>query len=153
MPWIGRLAGPCWVHKKRAAGYKPTPATTASADMPPIHLTRVVLSVRDIPTVAAFYQQHFGLQPLHGAQPEPGWLELAPPGGGCAVALHQAAVSQKRGSEIKLVFGVADVPAFKAERAAAGLQFGPVLAGPGFQFANAKDPAGNAISVSSRGMA
>ena len=38
---------------------------------------------------------------------------------GCAIALHQAVASQKRGSEIKLVFGVADVRAFKAERAAA----------------------------------
>lgn len=126
----------------------PSPAPTAA---PSLALTRVVLYVRDIPTVAAFYQQHFGLQPLPGA--DAGWLELAPPGGGCAVALHQAAKSQKRGSEIKLVFGVADVPAFKAERAAAGLAFGPVHQAPGFQFANAVDPAGNAISVSSRGMA
>ena len=118
--------------------------------MPSIALSRVVLYVRDIPAVAAFYQRHFGLQPLGDG--EPGWLELAPPGGGCAVALHQAAASQKRGSEIKLVFGVADVPAFKAACAAAGLQFGPVHSAPGFQFANAKDPAGNAISISSRGM-
>jgi predicted enzyme related to lactoylglutathione lyase len=119
--------------------------------MPSIALSRVVLYVRDIPAVAAFYQQHFGLQPA--APAEPGWLELAPPDGGCAIALHQAAVSQKRGSEIKLVFGVADVHAFKATCAAAGLQFGPVHEAPGHCFANAKDPAGNAISISSRGMA
>ncbi len=118
--------------------------------MPPTTLSRVVLYVRDIPAVAAFYQRHFGLQPLSSA--EPGWLELAPPGGGCAIALHQAAVSQKRGAEIKLVFGVANVRAFKAASAAAGLQFGPVHEAPGHAFANAKDPAGNAISISSRGM-
>ena len=75
--------------------------------MPSLALSRVVLYVRDIPTVAAFYQQHFGLQPLGDG--EPGWLELVPPGGGCAIALHC--------------------------------------------FSNAKDPAGNAISISSRGMA
>lgn len=119
--------------------------------MPSLALSRVVLYVRDIPAVAAFYQQHFGLQPVGDG--EPGWLELAPPGGGCAIALHQAAASQKRGSEIKLVFGVADVRAFKAERAAAGLAFGPVHEAPGHCFANAKDPAGNAIAISSRGMA
>ncbi len=119
--------------------------------MPSLALSRVVLYVRDIPTVAAFYQQHFGLQPLGDG--EPGWLELVPPGGGCGIALHQAAASQKRGSEIKLVFGVADVRAFKAERAAAGLPFGPVHEAAGHCFSNAKDPAGNAISISSRGMA
>ena len=118
--------------------------------MPSIALSRVVLYVRDIPAVAAFYQQHFGLQPVGPA--EPGWLELAPPGGGCAIALHQAAAAQKRGSEIKLVFGVADVHAFKAERAAAGLMFGPVHQASGHCFANARDPAGNALSISSRGM-
>jgi predicted enzyme related to lactoylglutathione lyase len=127
------------------------PASAPALAVPGVALSRIVLYVRDIPAVAAFYQQHFGLQPLPGH--EPGWLELAPPGGGCHIALHQAAVSQKRGSEIKLVFGVADVRAFKAARAAAGLQFGPVHEAPGHAFANAKDPAGNAISISSRGMA
>ena len=39
------------------------------------------------------------------------------------------------------------------DRAAAGLAFGPVHEAPGHCFANAKDPAGNAISISSRGMA
>jgi predicted enzyme related to lactoylglutathione lyase len=126
------------------------PTTSTLPGLPPAALSRVVLYVRDIPAVASFYQRFFGLQPL--GSPEPGWLELGPPGGGCAIALHQAAVSQKRGSEIKLVFGVADVHAFKAASAAAGLQFGPVHQAPGHAFANAKDPAGNAISISSRGM-
>lgn len=141
---------------QKLAGRLQPRITTCAANlgptaMPSLALSRVVLYVRDIPAVAAFYQQHFGLQPLGDG--EPGWLELAPPGGGCAIALHQAAASQKRGSEIKLVFGVADVRAFKAERAAAGLQFGPVHDAAGHCFANAKDPAGNAISISSRGLA
>ena len=132
-------------------GIATRPPPPALPPKPSLALSRVVLYVRDIPTMAAFYQQHFGLQPLGNG--EPGWLELVPPGGGCAIALHQAAASQKRGSEIKLVFGVADVRAFKAERAAAGLPFGPVHEAAGHCFANAKDPAGNAISISSRGMA
>jgi predicted enzyme related to lactoylglutathione lyase len=117
---------------------------------------RIILYVRDIPKVAAFYQQHFGMTPMPGAAK--GWLELASPAGGCTVALHQAAVSQKSGAAMKLVFAVEDVRGFKAARAIEGLEFGPVhnVGGDeqtaGFEFANAKDPAGNAISISSRGM-
>ena len=113
---------------------------------PPI--ARVILYVRDIARVAAFYQTHFGFEPVPGK--EIGWLELASPAGGCCIALHQASKGQKRGSEIKIVFWVEDVPTFKAEREAHGLKFGVVHEARGFQFSNAKDPAGNSISISSR---
>jgi hypothetical protein len=53
---------------------------------------------------------------------------------------------------MKIVFAVADVPQFVQEREAHGLKFGPIHSPAGFQFANAKDPAGNSISVSSRGL-
>ncbi len=118
--------------------------------MSAIAIARVILYVRDIPKVAAFYQKHFGLTALPGS--EAGWLELASASGGCAIALHQAAVSQKRGSEIKIVFAVKDVRAFKAARAKAGLKFGAVHHAAGHEFANAKDPAGNSIQISSRGL-
>jgi predicted enzyme related to lactoylglutathione lyase len=103
-------------------------------------LSRIILYVRDIPKVAAFYQTHFGFAPT--ASNEPGWLELSSPAGGCTIALHQASKAQKRGSEIKLVFGVDDVHAFKAERAAHGLKFGVVHEARRVQFANARDPGG-----------
>ena len=63
-------------------------------------LNAVILYVRDIPRVAQFYQQHFGYEALPST--EPGWLQLKSPAGGCMINLHQAAKSQKRGSEIKL---------------------------------------------------
>jgi len=110
-------------------------------------IARVILYVRDITKVAAFYQTYFGFETVGS---EPGWLELASPGGGCCIALHQAAKSQRRGSEIKIVFWVEDVTKFKAHCEANGLKFGAVHAAPGFQFANGKDPAGNSISISSR---
>jgi predicted enzyme related to lactoylglutathione lyase len=113
-------------------------------------LARVILYVKDIPGVAAFYERHFGLRP-HGV-PTTGWLELSPAGGGCRIALHKAAKSQRSGAAMKLVFGVRDIAAFKAKCAVDGLVFGPTHAGDGFEFANAKDPAGNAISISSRGL-
>jgi predicted enzyme related to lactoylglutathione lyase len=118
-------------------------------DAPPI--ARIILYVRDIPAVAVFYQSLFGMTPLPGA-PQ-GWLELQSPSGGCTIALHQAAKSQKSGAAIKLVFAIPDVPAFVAQAARNGFHFGPIHHPEDFAFANAKDPAGNSISVSSRGLA
>jgi predicted enzyme related to lactoylglutathione lyase len=113
-------------------------------------IARVILYVKDIPKVAEFYQRHFGLKPLPSS--EKGWLELASEAGGCALALHQAASSQKSGVAIKIVFGVADVMKFKQEREADGLKFGPVHQPGDFEFANTTDPAGNSIQISSRGL-
>jgi predicted enzyme related to lactoylglutathione lyase len=118
--------------------------------MDALPVARIILYVRDIPKVAAFYEKHFGLEPLPGA--ENGWLEIGSPNGGCSIAFHQAPASQKRGSEIKIVFAVKNVRAFAAERAAAGLKFGVVHESIGHEFANAKDPAGNSIQISSRGL-
>lgn len=111
-------------------------------------ISRVILYVRDIPKVAAFYQSHFGFEPV--PTKEKGWLELCSPAGGSSIALHQASKGQKRGSEIKVVFWVEDVRKFRAEQEAKGLRFGVVHDTGKFQFSNAKDPAGNSISISSR---
>jgi hypothetical protein len=72
--------------------------------------------------------------------------------GGCTIALHQAAATQRSGAAMKVVFGVADVRQFIKEREADGLKFGPVHTAGSFEFANARDPAGNPISISSRGL-
>jgi catechol 2,3-dioxygenase-like lactoylglutathione lyase family enzyme len=119
--------------------------------MDALPISRIILYVRDIPKVAAFYQTHFGLQPISPA--EDGWLEIGTADGGCRIALHRAATSQKRGSEIKIVFGVKNVRKFVAGRAAFGLKFGAIHEADGHEFANARDPAGNSIQVSSRGLA
>jgi predicted enzyme related to lactoylglutathione lyase len=116
-------------------------------------LSRVILYVKDIPKVAAFYRTFFGMEPIESD--EPGWLELESPSGGCRIALHQGSKTLKSGAAVKLVFGVKDVEAFKQAASQQGLQFGAVHAvtkPPGHEFANAKDPAGNSISISSRGM-
>ena len=72
---------------------------------------RLILYVRNFPRVTAFYQRHFGFQPLPGIE-EKDWLELASANGGNHIALHQASVAQKRGSEIKIAYAVQDVLAF-----------------------------------------
>lgn len=114
---------------------------------PPI--VRLVLYVKNIPLVAAFYREHFGFRALPSDLP--GWQELASPAGGCSLALHQAAKSQKSGAAMKIVFAVPDVKRFIAEHAARGLEFSPIHQANGYCFANAKDPAGNSISISDRG--
>jgi len=117
-------------------------------------ITRVILYVKDVPKVAAFYVRFFGMRPLPGATDH--WTELgtelAAASGGCTIALHKAAASQKSGAAMKLVFGVADVRAFKSAKEKEGLKFGVVHEANGVEFANAKDPAGNSVQISSRGL-
>jgi len=115
---------------------------------PPV--ARVILYVKDIPKVAAFYERFFGMQRLPDSTA--GWQEMASPSGGCTIALHQAAKSQKSGAAVKIVFAVKDVEAFVQKCAGEGMRFGKLHRAEGFEFANAKDPAGNSISVSSRGL-
>jgi predicted enzyme related to lactoylglutathione lyase len=92
------------------------------ASAPPI--ARVILYVKDIPKVAAFYERFFGMIRMEGSSD--GWQELTSPAGGCTIALHQAAVSQKSGAAMKLVFGVADVEGFRVTAEKKGLRFGVV---------------------------
>jgi predicted enzyme related to lactoylglutathione lyase len=115
-----------------------------------IPIARIILYVKDIPTVARFYQTHFGMTPLPST--EDGWQELTGEPGSCQIALHRASARQKGGAAVKIVFGIADVRGFVEERAAAGLKFGPIHEPGTFMFANAKDPAGNSIQISSRGL-
>jgi predicted enzyme related to lactoylglutathione lyase len=115
-----------------------------------IPIMRVILYVKDIPKVAHFYQRHFDM--LHLPSQSKGWLEMASSSGGCNIALHQATSAQKSGAAIKIVFGVSDVRKFKSQREEDGLKFGPIHAAGDFEFANAKDPAGNSIQISSRGL-
>jgi predicted enzyme related to lactoylglutathione lyase len=115
-----------------------------------IPIMRAILYVKDIPKVADFYQRHFGMKPLPSQAD--GWLEMTSNPGGCNIALHQASAAQKSGAAIKLVFGVADVRKFKREREEDGLKFGPIHTAGDFEFANAKDPAGNSVQISSRGL-
>ena len=113
-------------------------------------IARIILYVKDIPAVAAFYERFFGMTPLPGASD--GWLELTSASGGCTIALHKAAKSQKSGAAMKLVFAVADVQAFVQAKGQEGLKFGVIHRAEGFEFCNAKDPGGNSISISSRGL-
>ena len=112
-------------------------------------LGRLVVYTHKIEDMAAFYSRHFGFEAvLHDGDRI---VELRPRDGGVAILLHPASKGQKAGqSLVKLVFDVTDVEGFCAAARDAGLVFGPVHNAGGYSFANARDPSGNSVSVSSR---
>ncbi len=115
-------------------------------------LLRLTLYTRRMEEMVAFYALHFG----YTAWGEAGdrLVELRPPGQGPVINLHALSKGQKAGQVlVKLGFEVEDVGAFIAKAAQNGLKFGKPFNANGYQFANAKDPAGNSISVTSRGAA
>jgi predicted enzyme related to lactoylglutathione lyase len=117
--------------------------------MTSVKFGRVVLYAKDVEACLAFYESHFG---FYARRAEGDRItELINPQGGAAIMVHQAAKSLKKGQVlVKLVFDVKDVPGFVKKAAKSNLAFGPVQDGGGYYYANAKDPDGNSISVSSR---
>ena len=124
-------------------GKRQDPATTAV-------LGRILLYVRDIDAVAGFYKRYFGFR-VHREKGDR-IVELeSPVEGGTGIMLHPLGRGRRDGQTVaKLVFDVPDVQAFCVESAERGLPFGTIHKADGYAFANAKDPAGNSISVSSR---
>ena len=112
-------------------------------------LNRLVLYARDPQKTVAFYETHFGF--TSKADDGGGIIELTSPHGGAILLIHRAAKSVKLGQVgVKLIFDIEDVEAFKVESASRGLEFGATHRADGYSFANAKDPDGNSISISSR---
>lgn len=110
---------------------------------------RVILYVRDMEKSAAFYVRYFGLIRVETDVDD--LIHLTSTQNGLGLTLLQAAKSVKLGQAgVKLVFQVDDVEAFKTQSAAAGLKFGATHVGTDYAFANAKDPSGNSIQISSR---
>ncbi len=115
-------------------------------------LTRILLYVRDVEKTERYYTTLFGFTAMRAEGDR--IVELADPQGGANLMLHPAAKGQRMGqSAVKLVFSVGDVASFCAKSAALGFPFGPIHQTGFYSFSNAKDPDGNSVSVSSRGMA
>ena len=119
-------------------------------DRPPAVLGRILLYVHDIEVVAEFYALHFGFR-IHREEGDRVVELESSSGAGNNIMLHPLGRGRKSGQTIaKLVFDVLDVEAFCARADEHGLKFGAIHKGDGYIFANAKDPAGNSISISSR---
>ncbi|MFJ3044565.1 VOC family protein [Herbaspirillum chlorophenolicum] len=112
-------------------------------------LNTILIYARNPAVTSAFYKEHFGFNTT--GEMHEGLIELNAPGIGINLLVHQAAKSLKFGQAVvKLMFSVSDVESFKAESAKKGLEFGSTHQANGYQFANAKDPDGNSVSISSR---
>lgn len=112
-------------------------------------LGRIILYVRDVGATVSFYEKHFGFKPLHLKGDR--IVELLAQDGGANLLIHAAGKAQKMGQVlVKLVFDVEHVEAFRTKCAEEGLEFGPLHRADGYVFANAKDPSGNPIAISSR---
>lgn len=111
-----------------------------------------MLYVRNIENTCRFYERHFGFSAESTTDDRV--VELKSPNGGAILMVHQAAKSVKTGQvTVKLVFDIEDVEGFKERCSAQGLHFGATHRADGYTFANAKDPDGNALSISSRAFA
>ncbi len=112
-------------------------------------LNRIILYARDVEGTVAFYQKHFGFHVLR--LPGDRIVELVAPSGGANIMVHAAAKGVRTGQvTVKLVFGVEDIAAFRTESARNGLLFSAEHPADGYSYANAKDPCGNNIQISSR---
>ena len=112
-------------------------------------LSRLVLYARDVEATVAFYEKHFGFQALR--LPGDRIIELVAHNSGANIMVHAAAKGIRAGQvAVKLVFDVEDVTAFCQNSARKGLVFGTEHQADGYSYANAKDPCGNNIQVSSR---
>lgn len=115
-------------------------------------LNRILLYAKDVHRTCAFYSQHFGF--ACEMDTDGRIAELVSPHGGAIIMVHQAGKGVKAGQVlVKLVFDVEDVDSFRSLCAQGGLEFGPLHQADGYCFANAKDPDGNSISISSRSFA
>jgi catechol 2,3-dioxygenase-like lactoylglutathione lyase family enzyme len=124
---------------------------TVSTQIPPIgSISRVMLFVRDVAEVAAFYRDTLGLQPLGKITPE--WVEMK--AGGCTIALHRVAkpLRQRGSASAKIVFGVKDVDSTRSLLESRGVTMGKVHSFSGIKICNGEDPEGNPFQISSRGM-
>ena len=112
-------------------------------------LNRIVLYARDVERTVAFYERHFGFQALRLEGDR--IVELVASNGGANIMIHAAAKGVRTGQvTVKLVFDTEDVSGFCETSARSGLVFGAAHAADGYSYANAKDPCGNNIQVSSR---
>jgi predicted enzyme related to lactoylglutathione lyase len=112
-------------------------------------LGTIIIYAKDMSKTADFYSRYFGFRTT--GEIIEGLIQLEPQESGAQILLHQAAKSAKLGQAgVKLTFHVPNVEAFKSTAAKLGLNFGATHQANGYEFANAKDPNGNSVSISSR---
>ena len=115
----------------------------------PTAITQIILYTKRIEAMIDFYERYFGYAVKHDDNDR--LIELVHPKHSVRLLLHPSGKGTREGQAcVKLVFDVEDVQAFCKQARKNGLEFGPIYKANGYEFANAKDPSQNSISVSSR---
>lgn len=110
-------------------------------------LNRVIVFVKDMAAMRAFYEQKLGLQAV--GYSDAGWVSYD--AGGSFIAFHsQTGAKHSGGSALQIVFHSDDVPAARAELIARGVAMGKLWSGDGLSFCDGQDPEGNWFQLSSR---
>ncbi|MDA0841678.1 MAG: VOC family protein [Planctomycetota bacterium] len=112
------------------------------------NMARIILFVKDMPKVTAFYRDTLGLRPIESKSYSPDeWIEFE--AGGCNIALHKASKPGGR-TRNKFVFYSADPMKVREELIAAGVKmFKPMVFGS-LVLCDGEDPEGNKFQISTR---
>jgi catechol 2,3-dioxygenase-like lactoylglutathione lyase family enzyme len=114
-----------------------------------LKMKRVILFVRDVPIVGAFYRDILGLSEVVSPDDPKEWLEFS--AGACNLALHHGGVESKgRSRPPKIVFYSETVAEARAALIKKGVKMGALQTTENFQFCDGRDPEGNHFQVSSR---
>ncbi len=113
-----------------------------------LEMARVILFVRDIKLVAAFYRDTLGLEQKICSDDPKDWQEFV--AGNVTIGLHVSDAPKPRRIATKIVFYTSDVKTARQQLEARGAKLGRVLKAEEFEFCNGTDPEGNPFSVSSR---
>jgi predicted enzyme related to lactoylglutathione lyase len=112
-------------------------------------IKRVILFVKDVPMVGAFYRDVLGLSEVVSPDDPKEWLEFD--AGACTITLHHGGVATKgRSRPPKIVFYSEDVEKTRTELIKKGVKMGAIQTTELFQFCDGRDPEGNHFQVSSR---
>jgi catechol 2,3-dioxygenase-like lactoylglutathione lyase family enzyme len=87
-----------------------------------LEMKRVIVFVRDIEAVGAFYRDQLGL-PVKDKPNDPGWMELDT--GTCTLALHSGGAPNQSRRPPKIVFGSKDVGLTRSELMKRGVRLTP----------------------------
>ncbi len=112
-----------------------------------LSMRRIILYVRDVPALAAFYRDVIGL-PVLGDPDDSGWVELD--AGGIRLALHNGGAPREWKNAPRLVFAADDVAAARAMLIGRGASMGSLKIFGALHLCDGKDPEGNIFQISNR---
>jgi predicted enzyme related to lactoylglutathione lyase len=113
-----------------------------------LECSRIVLFVKDIQVMGAFYSDVLGLIPKVTPDDPKAWLEFQ--AGAISIALHENGVSNKAKRPPKITFYVQDVGATREILVTRGAKLSKIIKTDWFEFCNGHDPENNHFSISSR---